>query len=140
MTEPMDIALLRTELERDEGRRAKPYTDTVGKVTIGIGRNLTDRGLSDDEIDYLLEKDIGVAIDELDRVAPWWMDQTANRQRALVNLMFNIGAPTFLQFRRFIAAMLMGNYDRAADELLDSRWADQVGPRAHRIADLIRKG
>lgn len=136
----MDIARLRADLLRDEGCREKPYRDSVGKLTIGIGRNLTDRGLSQDEIDFLLNNDITIAVTELDRVAPWWKGETEPRQRAMANLMFNMGAPTFLTFRRFLSAMQRADYEAAADELLDSRWADQVGSRAHRIADLIRKG
>lgn len=136
----MDLDLLRTELTRDEGKRTHLYRDSVGKWTVGVGRNLSDRGLSDDEIAFLLNNDITIAITDLDRVTPWWRGETETRQRAMANLMFNLGAPTFLTFRRFLSAMQRADYEAAAAELLDSRWADQVGSRAHRIADLIRKG
>ena len=136
----MNTDLLVQELTMDEGKRNKPYVDTVGKVTIGVGRNLTDNGLSNDEIKYLLMNDINGVLAELDNALPWFRGMTDNRQRVLANLTFNMGLPTVLQFKATLAAMQVGRYDDAADGMLASRWANQVGDRAKRLADRMRAG
>ncbi len=132
---------IETDLIRDEGLRLKPYTDTVGKLTIGVGRNLDDVGISDAEARHLLRNDIMAAVRDLDRNIPWWRDLSEGRQRALLNMCFNMGWPTLSAFRKMLAALRTGDYDTAAAEALDSRWARQVGQRADRIAAaLIREG
>jgi lysozyme len=128
------------DLIRDEGIILKPYKDSVGKLTIGIGRNLDDVGLTKTEAEYLCENDIGRSMADLDRNAPWWRKMGDNGQRALVNMCFNLGWPRLSGFSNMLAALRAGDYAKAADEALDSRWAKQVGPRAQRIADLLRIG
>ena len=86
----------------------------------------------------LLQNDLNRAIDDLDRNAPWWAEIPDPQQRALVNMCFNLGWPRLQSFRRMLAALEGGDYARAADEALDSKWAGQVGDRAHRIAALLR--
>ncbi|KAG0310255.1 hypothetical protein BGZ97_012685, partial [Linnemannia gamsii] len=81
---------LLSELSRDEGRRLKPYRDTVGKLTIGVGRNLTDVGISESECDMLLENDIARIRAWLDLKLPWWRDMDKVRQRVLINMTFNL--------------------------------------------------
>lgn len=127
-------------LSLDEGRRARIYTDTVGKVSGGVGRNLTDKGFRQDEIDLMLRNDIAESVAELDRVAPWWRGLNDARQNALVNLMFNLGAPRLLGFKKFLAALQVGDWKTAEREMLDSKWARQVGSRSTRLALLIRTG
>lgn len=127
-------------LSLDEGRRARIYTDTVGKVSGGVGRNLTDKGFRQDEIDLMLRNDIAEAVAELDRVAPWWRGLNDARQNALVNMMFNLGAPRLLGFKKFLAALQVGDWAKAEGEMLDSKWARQVGDRSTRLALLIRTG
>lgn len=136
----IDIALLSDELRRDEGVRAKAYRDTVGKLTIGVGRNLDDRGLSSDEIDYLLKNDIQIVLDELDKRLPWWRKMSVVRQRVLANMAFNMGLPVLLAFRNTLAAMESGRYDDAAAGMLSSKWAKQVGARADRLAKMMKEG
>lgn len=136
----MELDRLREQLRFDEGVRAKPYADTDGKTSIGVGRNLTDRGLSDDEINMLLTNDIALAARELDRVLPWWRDLNDARQNVLLNMMFNMGAPRLLGFVKMLTALHIGHYDEAAAEMLDSIWAKQVGVRALRLAAVMRKG
>lgn len=143
----MNIEYMKSELRRDEGVRLKPYRDTVGKMTIGVGRNLDDVGVTNEEVDYLLENDIGRAMADLDRNLPWWRGLSEARQRALVNMAFNMGVPRLLKFRDLLAALQAGDYERAASEAFDSRWARQVGDgpggredRADRIAEMIREG
>lgn len=128
------------ELTRDEGLRNKPYKDTVGKLTIGVGRNLDDVGLSDQECVYLLHNDIVRSVADLDNNLDWWRDMSDTRQRALINMCFNLGWPRLSGFRNMLAALKASDYDKAASEALDSRWAQQVGSRSERIAEMYRQG
>jgi len=136
----VDWDKLKQDLIRDEGVRLKPYTDSVGKMTIGVGRNLDDMGITESEADYLLENDIGRTRIELDRVVPWWRDLPDAPGRALVNMCFNLGWPRLSKFKNMLASLQAGDFDAAAGHALDSRWATQVGDRATRVADLIRGG
>lgn len=128
------------DLERDEGVRLKPYKDTVGKWTVGVGRNLTDNGISREECNLMLHNDIDAVEKALNRAAPFWRNLSEGRARALANMCFNLGLPRLLQFRVMLQALEWERWDEAADAALDSRWAIQVGERAERIAELIRKG
>ena len=136
----MDLATLKAELRRDEGVRLKPYRDAVGKLTIGVGRNLDDVGITAAEAELLLDADVGRAAADLDRTLPWWRRLTEARQRALLNMAFNLGLPRLLGFEGMLAALAAGDPVRAAAEALDRRWARQVGERAQRIARMIREG
>jgi lysozyme len=140
MSDTFDLAQMRTELARDEGRRKYPYADTGMKLTVGVGRNLTDRGLRDDEIDYLLANDIHAAAADLDHNLPWWRTLDPVRQRVMLNLCFNMGWGTFSQFARFFSAMNQHRWDDAAVELIASKWHAQVGDRARRLESMIRTG
>lgn len=128
--------LLRLHLRRDEGVRKFPYKDTVGKLSIGVGRNLDDVGLSDDEIEYLLNNDIDRHIAEANREWPWIKDTSAKVRLALYNMAFNLGIPRLKEFIKMIDALYKHDYARAAEHALDSKWAKQVGKRADRIAQL----
>ena len=127
------------DLKRDEGFRSKPYKDSVGKLTIGYGRNLDDMGINKAEAKQFLLQDIAEACVSLSAFY-WYNRLSKNRKRALINMMFNLGATKFRKFKKMIAAFEACNYSLAADEALDSKWAKQVGSRAERIADLIRQG
>lgn len=140
------------ELARDEGLRLTVYDDATGlpieqgsvvqgHPTIGIGRNLTKaRGITEREALYLLDNDLAAVEFELNVKVPWWADLSEARQRALANMAFNMGYPRLSLFRNMLHALESGDYERAADEALDSRWARQVGARADRIATMIREG
>jgi lysozyme len=135
-----DMPTLVAELKRDEGVRLKPYVDTVGKTTIGVGRNLTDVGISDDECTMMLQNDIGRTTAALDRSLPWWRALDPVRQRVIVNMAFNMGMVGLLTFKNTLAAMQSGSYAAAAAGMLSSKWAVQVGARAERLADMMRTG
>lgn len=137
--QPTDPAL-RSMLMKHEGVRAKPYRDTVGKLSIGVGRNLDDVGLRPDEIDYLLRNDTAQAINDARFLCDDFDALSPNRQRVLVSLCFNIGRSRAAGFRRLWAAIERGDFDAAAAELLDSKWARQVGKRAEELADMMRRG
>lgn len=132
------MADLLADLERDEGKRNKPYLDTEGHLTIGIGRNLDALGVSDDEIELMLMNDLKWVVHALDSNLPWWRDMPEPHQRALANMCFNLGYPRLSGFKKMLAALQAGNGEDAATEALDSRWANQVGARAERIAALYR--
>lgn len=136
----MNYIVLKADLKRDEGERLKPYRDTVGKLTIGVGRNLDDVGISESEADFLLMSDIGRTEGDLDHHLPWWRQQDEARQRVLLNMGFNMGVGALLNFRNMLSALTAGNYAKAADEMMNSKWARQVGERAERLAKLMREG
>lgn len=116
------------------------YTDTADKVTIGVGRNLSDVGISDAEIMVLLEHDIDAVIADLTSFA-WFPTLDAVRQRAVSDLRFNVGAGGFRMFRKFIAALARKDYVAASYELVASRWARQVSPdRVRALRAMIETG
>lgn len=135
-----DLARLAGQLQRHEGIRLRPYTDTTGHLTIGVGRNLTDRGISDDEADYLLGNDIQTARTDLARVFQWYRTLDSVRQAAMINICFNLGITKLLGFEKALFAMAHRQYGLAADEFFDSRWAAQVGNRASELCAQIRTG
>ena len=123
----------------DEGRRDRVYTDTVGKLTVGVGRNISDRAFSQDEIDLMLSNDIELVEQALDRALPWWRQMNDARQNVLANMCF-MGIGSLLGFVNTLAAMKAGRYDDAANGMLNSKWASQVGARATRLAKIMRTG
>jgi lysozyme len=133
-------AELMRQLTRDEGMRLKPYSDSVGKLTIGVGRNLTDCGISGEEAQFLLEADVRKAAADVEKYLPWALALDQARLGALINCAFNLGIGGLLKFRHALEALQAGNYGAAAEQLLDSEWASQVGPRAVRIAEQIKTG
>ena len=136
----MDLQKLERQLTLDEGRRAIVYLDTVGKLTGGVGRNLIDRPFFDDEIDLMLKNDIALVEQELDKHLSWWREMSDARQNVLANMCFNLGITRLRGFGKTLMHMRAGEYDAAAREMLDSKWAAQVGARAVRLAALMRKG
>jgi lysozyme len=130
------------QLKRHEGVRTHAYKCSADYITVGVGRNIDEDGglgLSDDEIDYLLANDIKRCKQELVALS-WFVDLDEVRQDALINLCFNLGLSRLLGFRNAMAAMAEGDYEKAADEFLDSRWATQVGQRAIEVTNMIRSG
>jgi lysozyme len=140
------------QLKRHEGLRLYVYDDATGREirkgsrvqghpTIGVGRLLTSaRGLSTIEIEMLLENDIEVVVDELNRNVPWWNELNESRQAVMVNLCFNLGWPRLSLFENMLDAAEKGNWDRAADELMDSKWFRQVGLRGLELVEQLRTG
>ena len=131
---------LRAQLSVDEGYRKMPYTDSVGKLTIGVGRNLTDVGLHDDEIALLLTNDIDFAEAACIKLIPTWDDLSGARKAVLGNMAFNMGEHTFAGFVGMLKAVNESRWDDAADAMLASHWAVQVGARSQRLADQMRTG
>ena len=132
------VEQIRLDLARDEGYRRLPYEDTTGNLTVGYGRNLSDLGVSESEARELLYNDIDRVFDELRETFKFFPGLPFNSKRALVNMCFNLGLPRLKKFTKMIDALRSGDYERAAEEALDSRWASQVGERADRIARMFR--
>jgi lysozyme len=128
------------QLRRDEGLQLFPYLDTVGKTTIGIGRNLTDKGITAEEAEMLLGNDVEAIQNALGAKLPWFRGLSDARQGALINIGFNVGVVGLLGFTKTLDFMSQSNWDAAADEILNSKWASQVGDRAKRISNQIRTG
>jgi len=136
----MDLDALKADLVRDEGLRLRIYTDTVGKVTVGVGHNLTDRGISKAVCDLLLNEDIAEVIAQLNANEPWWQNLDPVRQRALANLTFNVGIENLLHFHRDTLTLMQGGFwDAAANALAASPYR-KTGARAIRIENMIRTG
>ena len=129
---------LTEDLMRHEGYRTHLYEDTEGILTIGVGYNIEEKGLPDYIIKLLLNDSIEEAKSELGRVFEPWKGLSRVRQDVLVNMMFNLGAPRFLKFKKFIKAIKNNDFDTAADEMLASRWATQLGNRAIELSERMR--
>ena len=130
------------QLKRHEGVRTHAYQCTANMTTVGVGRNIDEDGglgLSIDEIEFLLENDIRRCKQELITL-PWFSQIDSVRQDALINMCFNLGMTRLLGFKNALTAMSVGDYDTAADEFMDSRWAKQVGYRAEEVCTMIRTG
>ncbi|MBL4707088.1 MAG: glycoside hydrolase family protein [Flavobacteriales bacterium] len=130
------------QIKIDEGLRLKPYRCSAGKLTIGVGRNIEENGISEEEAIHLLKNDIERSDREVDSVFTDSQIKSLSNQRkeVLVNMMFNLGKKKFLKFKKMIDAIQFKNWGRAADEMLDSKWAAQVGRRALRLANIMRTG
>lgn len=135
----MDRALLRSQLERHEGLRLRPYRDTVGKLTIGYGRNLDDVGIARSEADAMLNNDIDAVELHLQAVDEY-RDLDPVRQAVIANMTINMGFRGVMQFKRMWAAIARKDYRAAAAEMLDSRWSNQVGARAVELSEIMRTG
>jgi lysozyme len=135
-----DITSLEDQLIDHEGLELKPYRCTAEKLTIGVGRNIEDRGITEDEARYLLKNDIKIVEDELLEKKPVVAGLDAVRQRVLVDMGFNLGIPTLLKFQNMWSAIEEEDFERAADEAMDSRWAKQVGRRAERLCQAMATG
>jgi len=124
-------------LMRHEGLKLKPYRDTVGKLTIGVGRNLEDTGISQGEAFNLLRADLVRVRKGLDKYLPWWAEQPERVRLVLQNMAFQLGSAGLLRFKRFLAALQRHRYSDAAKEMLDSDWAKQTPNRAGELAEIV---
>jgi len=136
----MNKQLLIKQLKIDEGICLKPYRDSVGKLTIGVGRNLDDVGITEQEAEILLDNDIRNAYADLTDACRWVQKLDDARQNVLLNMTFNLGITRLLGFRNTLAFVQAGQYEKAANEMLESLWARQVGLRAQRLAQIMRTG
>jgi len=134
----MNIERIKETLIKHEGLKLDMYKCSAGVWTIGVGHNLEDKGISKRVAEIMLAEDIGDSLDDLERNIAYFYDLPEAAQEALVNLAFNMGIPRLMQFKKTLAYLRSGDYKKAADELLDSRYASQVGYRALEVAQMIR--
>lgn len=127
------------QLERDEAIKTSPYRDSVGKLTIGVGHNLDDKPISRRAVRVILEDDVADARRDLETALPWVTRLSEPRQGVLLNMCFNMGIGGLLTFKKALTAIQLGSWDVAAAEILHSKYADQVGPRAHRLIQQLKE-
>jgi len=130
---------LRVLLRKHEGLRLKVYSDSTGHATIGYGRNL-ENGISDEEAAFLLENDITRVLQELIARVPCFGSLPDPQQIVLVDMAFNLGIEGLLRFTHFLDAVEARDFEKAAEEMLASKWAKQVGERATELAALMASG
>jgi lysozyme len=135
----MDRDKLIKQLELHEGLKQKVYKDSLGIETIGIGRNLRDKGISHEEVLFLVNNDINECEEDL-KTFDWWNELDDVRQRVVLDMRFNLGPTRFRGFKRTIKAIADGKYKDAATYMLESKWAKQVKGRAKRLALMMELG
>jgi len=139
--EPSLLHRVKDQLLRHEGLKLKPYRCPAGKLTIGVGRNLEDRGITQKEAFILLENDILRCESELlDELPEDYSSLNETRKSVLLNMCFNLGITGLLGFKNTLAFIGVGDFERAANGMLASRWAKQVGRRAIELSEQMRKG
>lgn len=153
----IDDATCIQRLMLNEGCKLKSYRCPAGKLTIGIGRNLDDNPLtieeiqyvghngrclfiSNDQANYLCRNDLKRVRAELDKNLSWWRDLNIDRQFVMIDLLFNMGIKTLLTFKKTLNSIALGNYELASKQLLQSKYAKQVGARAERNAYCLKYG
>ena len=140
MTEAL-MNRIKAQLVRHESLRLKPYRCTAGKLTIGYGRNLDDKGISKSEAYELLANDIRSCGEQLiDEIPEIYSGLDEVRKSVLLNMCFNLGIGGLLEFKNTLAFVAAGDWERAANGMLASKWAKQVGRRAIELSELMRKG
>ena len=131
------------QLKVHEGFKAKPYRDSIGIWTIGYGINL-EQGMTEREAAMILEERVRKLRHRLSMVIRPWKQLSPARQDVLVNMAYNLGISGLLRFKKMLKALTAEAYSHAADEMMNSIWAGQVGSapgqRAHVIAEQMRKG
>jgi lysozyme len=138
MTPEMKVKL-KALLIKHEDLKDKPYYDSLGNLTIGIGRNLTGRGILPDEISLMFDNDSGYFYGFLSKNFEWFNQLNENRQCALIDMCF-MGINSFLEFHKMISALEIGNFELAANEIVNSHYEKEVHQRAHDLAEIIRTG
>jgi lysozyme len=131
---------LKDQLIRYEAVRLKAYRDSVGKLTIGVGHNLDDKGISMKAALFILDEDIQEATELLHKNLPWTDKLDEARRNVLINMTFNMGIDKLLEFKNTLSLVQCGRYKEAAENMLKSKWAAQVGFRAKELAGVMENG
>jgi len=135
-------------IAKHEGCEANIYNDSMGIPTIGIGHNLKANPLPDgmnppltqDQIDQLFQADLAVATNAVTKALPWFSSIDSVRQAVLIDMTFNMGIGTLLTFHHTLGFIQDGDYTSAANGMLASLWAKQVGIRATEDANMMTSG
>ena len=144
----MNLEQLRLEIEADEGCKYEIYLDHLGLPTCGIGHLVKESDeehgaevgteVSEERVAELFEQDVQVTIDECERLYSGFSELPEEVQHILANMMFNMGRPRLSGFKKFNAAVAAGEWEEAAEEMIDSRWYRQVTNRADRLVTRMR--
>lgn len=135
----MDLNKLSNQLVKHEEIRFKPYLDTVGKITIGVGHNLSDKGLTPNQVGLILQDDIKDVVTFLTLRLPWVLKLDDVRARAVADMAFVL-MDKLLDFHTMLPALQEARWKDASDALLNSKFASQVGKRAIDLANMILSG
>ena len=136
----INMERLKKQLVIDEGMKLKPYRCSANKLTIGVGRNIQEVGITEEEAMVLLENDIARVTGQCMAEFDWFSDLSEVRKEAVINLVFNMGITTFKKFKKTIGYIEQGLFELAGTELLDSNYARQVGNRSLRVANMLADG
>lgn len=146
----MDRARLLEELMLDEGVIHEIYNDHLGYPTFGVGHLITEKDeehgkplgtpVSEERVTECLNVDVDIVCAELDKNMEWWRGLNDTRQRVMANMCFNLGYPRLSKFKKFLAAVQEEDWETAAVEMMDSKWATQVGDRAVRLREKMLNG
>ncbi|MBC8176727.1 MAG: glycoside hydrolase family protein [Desulfobacteraceae bacterium] len=121
-----------------EGLEKMVYRCPAGKLTVGVGRNLEDKGITEEEALFLLRNDIAECEDDLRSIFTEYDTLDESRKRVLIDMRFNLGPSRFRQFKKLIAAVKEKDFSRAADEMKDSNWYRKVGKRAETLLEMMK--
>ena len=127
------------QLKKHEGVELKPYKCTSNKLTIGIGRNLEDVGISEHEAEFLLMNDLDTYMTAA-KTYDWYAGLNDARKAVIVNMLFNMGQTNFNKFLKMKQALAVGDHAEAAKQMLDSRWAKQVKGRSAELSKQMETG
>lgn len=131
---------LNAMLELHEGNKRFPYRCTAGKLTIGVGFNLDDVGLYPEEIQFILDNRVRLVRTRLEKELPWFSRLNDVRQAVLIDMGYNLGVDGLLKFKRTLGSVERGDYELAAQQMLQSLWARQVKGRAVRLSKMMESG
>jgi len=127
-------------IKEHEGKKLKPYKCSEGYLTIGWGRNLDSNGISEEEAEQMLKNDIWDAQMDCIRNIKVWGSLDVVRQSVLIDMCFNMGISKLLKFKKTLNDINNKNYKAASLEMLDSKWAKQVGKRAKKLSEVMKTG
>ena len=135
----MDYEKIAARIRKSEGLSYLPYKCPTGHLTIGYGHNL-EHGISIEAAELLLRQDIEIATKQVKNAFIWWPKLTEARFYVLVDMTFNMGISRLCGFKKMLAAMEQGDYQTAAKEMLESKWAGQVNRRAVELSKIMQTG
>lgn len=130
---------VKRQLIRYEGLKLQVYKCPAGYQTIGVGRNLESKGISEKEAMVLLDNDIAEFTFALEETYDWFEDLSENRQAVIINMAFNLGMSGFGKFKNMISAIENSDWEEAASQMMDSKWATQVGRRAEELSEAMKE-
>jgi len=136
----MNLPNVQKLLIEHEGCALKPYKCTAGKTTIGVGRNLEDKGISSEEALYLFNNDIRACVTDLELFffPKQFLSFPDNIQSVLINMRFQLGHTGLKRFKKMLQAFRLEDYREAAIQMKDSQWYKQVPKRAKELIQMVR--